>query len=231
MNAAGVREEKELLGAETISKRFFPSRARSQSPQKRSRPEDDPTGDTGPDESCGRRDKRTKTFRTYLVGESVDTVAIGNDLDDEKALIGIPAAVLPTISATQNPSASITPTGSTHDSHTPQLIECVSSHNDDDIDSEGKSNFDNIEGIDLHIERLYRHEDHYQQLRRREILRRRPYHNPKLYCCNYEKAEAAVQAAIRGEKRWNAYQLCDECLGGKYLKSTLNVDGGEEEDS
>lgn len=78
---------------------------------------------------------------------------------------------------------------------------------------------------DPRIQQLYAHEDVYERLRREELYRRRPRHNPDLYCCDYDRYRQVVWSAIKGEGRWDAYELCDECLGGEYLPLAADLDG------
>ncbi|KAI4112268.1 MAG: hypothetical protein LQ341_007862, partial [Variospora aurantia] len=77
---------------------------------------------------------------------------------------------------------------------------------------------------DPRIQQLYDDEDEYERLRRKEVERRRPRHNPELYCCNYDKHQESFFAAIKGEGPWDAYELCDECLGGEYLPLAADLD-------
>ncbi|KAL8823575.1 MAG: hypothetical protein Q9170_008346 [Blastenia crenularia] len=79
-------------------------------------------------------------------------------------------------------------------------------------------NCDNgINDPDPRIRQLYYGESDLDRLRRLELKRRRPYYNPSLFCCDYNRRTAVVHTAIKGEGDFDEYQLCGECLGGEYL--------------
>ncbi|KAL8799500.1 MAG: hypothetical protein Q9182_005838 [Xanthomendoza sp. 2 TL-2023] len=87
---------------------------------------------------------------------------------------------------------------------------------------------DGINDPDPRVHRFYLGEDRLDRLRRLELKRRRPYHNPKLICCDYDKNEKLFHAAIKEEAEWDAYTLCDECLGGEYERRASDLDEGED---
>ena len=63
---------------------------------------------------------------------------------------------------------------------------------------------------------LYADESKYDRLRREELVRRRPRHNPDLFHCDYDRHLKTVVAALKGVGAWDEYELCEECLGGEY---------------
>ena len=53
---------------------------------------------------------------------------------------------------------------------------------------------------------------------RQEWVRMRRPSNPRLYCCNYERAESDARAGAPGKPEWGGAYLCDQCLGIEYLE-------------
>lgn len=49
-----------------------------------------------------------------------------------------------------------------------------------------------------------------------QLIRSRRPSNPDLYCCDYNRAEAAMLAGLPGEKEYGGAHLCLECLGVEY---------------
>ncbi|KAL8799659.1 MAG: hypothetical protein Q9182_005729 [Xanthomendoza sp. 2 TL-2023] len=86
---------------------------------------------------------------------------------------------------------------------------------------------DGIDDPDPRVHDLYSNEHPLERLRRREVQRRRPYYNPELFCCDYDKDTRRVHAAIKEEGEWDSYQLCDECLGGEYQLRAQDIDDEE----
>lgn len=90
-----------------------------------------------------------------------------------------------------------------------------------------KDDFHTKTGItdeDPGVQQLYADEDKYERLRQLEIERRRPRHNPDLLCCDYDRDRDKVWAALKREGSWDAYELCNECLGGEYLPLAADLD-------
>ncbi|KAL8894171.1 MAG: hypothetical protein Q9192_004552 [Flavoplaca navasiana] len=198
-------EEKEFLDVTTITQRFFPPRTRSQSPKKRVRPDDD-TADDFQERGLGHGVKTRKITQTSeLHGE--EACDIPRILSEATNLLAL--------TAPKDPSTSTLTATSERDLSIPATkdVKLPSQHHDDGIDDP-----------DPRVHQLYARESRLDRLRRLELKRRRPYHNPDLFCCDYDKRTAVVYAALKGEGDWDAYQLCDECLGGEYLPREADLD-------
>ncbi|KAL8944613.1 MAG: hypothetical protein Q9211_000514 [Gyalolechia sp. 1 TL-2023] len=207
------------LDKEAISKAFFP-RGRSASPKKRKTGGDD--GPTVADESAEMEQRGRKRRRSYSSSE--DTEA-----EDCKECVGLSPkghsravkgqsqstgfAGLP--SATQQGSASLSCLGP----GSPVSVPLDRPQTTNDSYSET-----GIMDKDPRIQQLYDDEDKYERLRRKELERRRPHHNPDLYCCDYVKHQESFFAAIKGEGPWDEHVLCDECLGGEYSPLAADMD-------
>lgn len=59
-------------------------------------------------------------------------------------------------------------------------------------------------------------DEHIENLRRRQLLKRRP-SDPSLYCCDYNRADMLTNRGVPGKREWGGSHLCEECLGGEYL--------------
>ncbi|KAL8707349.1 MAG: hypothetical protein Q9220_007609 [cf. Caloplaca sp. 1 TL-2023] len=87
---------------------------------------------------------------------------------------------------------------------------------------------DGIADPDPRVHRLYDSESPLDRLRRFELKRRRPDYHPQMFCCDYDQRDKVIHAAIKDEGEWDAYALCDECLGGEYqLRAEDVVDEDE----
>ncbi len=207
------------LEKEAISKTFFPH-GRSTSPKKRkSGDDDDPTVADGSEEMEQRGGKRRRSYSSSEDAEAEDYKdCLGlslkghspamNDQSQDTGIAGLP-------SATQQDSASLSclETGSPISAPLDRLQTTKDSYSDT-----------GIRDRDPRIQQLYDDEDKYERLRRKELERRRPRHNPDLYCCDYDKHQESFFAAIKGEGPWDAHELCDECLGGEYLPLASDLD-------
>ncbi|KAL8749111.1 MAG: hypothetical protein Q9184_006933 [Pyrenodesmia sp. 2 TL-2023] len=89
---------------------------------------------------------------------------------------------------------------------------------------------DGIEDPDPRVHRLYSYESPLDRLRRFELERRRPYDKPTLFCCDYDQRKEVIHAAIKEEGEWDAYALCDECLGGEYRLRAQDLDEYKDEE-
>ncbi|KAL8935126.1 MAG: hypothetical protein Q9216_005576 [Gyalolechia sp. 2 TL-2023] len=213
-NGYGV-EVNESMDLATITQRFFPSRERSQSPKKRVRAdEDDPDGTqgqaTGTDNVCKRR-------RVEVTQDDQDMDA--SRLHRRRAR-DVPHGrrnriSLPSTPATQNSGTDTTATAAS-------LKHCITPIEDVHLPFDCSHN--GIDDPDPRVQQLYSSESRLDRLRRLEVQRRRPYHNPGLFCCDYDRKTAAVHAAIKGEGDWEASQLCGECLGGEFSSLAADLD-------
>ncbi|KAL8905678.1 MAG: hypothetical protein Q9207_002492 [Kuettlingeria erythrocarpa] len=204
------------LDGDAISKTFFP-RARSASPKKRK------TGGGGDDDviaagqSVEMEHRGRKRRRLHLGSEDVHTEGSEGTSEpnpnyhrrassDQSQSPTSPASPLPSTKQQRSVStSSVEPISSA-----PLAIDRRRTNKD------GCSKI-GITEEDPRIQQLYDDEDKYERLRRKELERRRPRYNPGLYCCDYDKHRETVWAAIKGEGPWDAYELCDQCLGGEYL--------------
>ncbi|KAI4276040.1 MAG: hypothetical protein L6R38_005761 [Xanthoria sp. 2 TBL-2021] len=203
-------EEKAFMDLATITQRFFPPRTRSQSPKKRVRTDDDIADDSQEREAGQGVRKRRKFMQTSELHHE-GASDIPRSRSDATSLSALSASKHPstsTLTATSKPVPSIPPT---------KDVKLPSKYHDNGIDDP-----------DPRVHHLYSDESRLDRLRRLELKRRRPYHNPDLFCCDYDKRTAAVYAAIKGEGDWDAYQLCDECLGGEYLPREADLDEKED---
>ncbi|KAL9593832.1 MAG: hypothetical protein Q9219_007361 [cf. Caloplaca sp. 3 TL-2023] len=210
-----VQAKNTRLDRDAISKAFFP-RGRSASPKKRKMRKDDDDDDnsTAAAESLEMDHRGRK--RRRLASASKDNQTNENDttsglaVKDQNRAYG---------NHTQNPSipTSLFPRPRTSLSESrPQPSSPVTTIDDCGKSSRVRNESTGITDEDPRIQEFYDYEDKYDRLRRKELDRRRPQHNPDLYCCDYEKHRKSVWAAIKGEGPWDAYELCDECLGGEY---------------
>ncbi|KAL8712901.1 MAG: hypothetical protein Q9225_006863, partial [Loekoesia sp. 1 TL-2023] len=195
-----VKDEEGSLGEETEDLDVARITARffpprADSPKKRGRPDDDLPDNMQDAEPKPRDGKKRKTTDTQS-----NKAGSGTDSPD-------PAPP----STTQGTINSITATTTSLASPENSLLHV-------DLKDDG------IEDPDPRIHRFYLGEDRLDRLRRLELKRRRPYHNPELFCCDYDKKEEVVHAALKDEGKWDAYDLCDECLGGEYLLRAEDLD-------
>ncbi|KAL9011002.1 MAG: hypothetical protein Q9173_004115 [Seirophora scorigena] len=203
-------EENAFIDGTTITQRFFPPRTRSESPKKRVRT-DDGIEDDFQEREVGqgghKRRKFTQTSGLHREG-TCDTPRIRSN-----------ATSLLTLPAPKDPSISTLTASSERDLSLPATegFKLPSKYHDDGIDDH-----------DPRVHQLYVRESRLDRLRRLEVKRRRPYHNPDLFCCDYDKMTAVAYAAIKGEGDWDAYQICDECLGGEYLPRAADLDEKED---
>ncbi|KAL8707483.1 MAG: hypothetical protein Q9220_007498 [cf. Caloplaca sp. 1 TL-2023] len=193
------------LDKEAISRTFFP-RARSASPKKRKAGDDDDSAET---QRRGR--KRRRSYSSSKDAEAEDRKHPGRGINDLSQSTGIAASP----STTPQRSASL----SCLEPASPVSVALDNLQTTRDSYSET-----GIKDKDARIQRLYDDEDRYDRLRRKELQRRRPRYDPNLYCCNYNKHQECFFAAIKGEGGWDAYELCDECLGGEYLPRAADLD-------
>lgn len=193
-------EEKAFMDLQTITHRFFPPRTRSQSPKKRGRIDDDDGPNEHQERDMGTHIRKRRKFAQTSGLHDERASDVSQSCSDTRCL--------PTLSTTKEFSTSPTTTTAYPDPSTPPTtdVQLPSDHYDD-----------GIEDPDPRVHQLYSRESRLDRLRRFELKRRRPYDSPELLCCDYDKRTAAVHAAIKGEGDWDAYQLCDECLGGEYL--------------
>ncbi|KAL8919404.1 MAG: hypothetical protein Q9208_006782 [Pyrenodesmia sp. 3 TL-2023] len=208
------------LDKDSISKTFF-LRGRSASPKKRKTGgDDDPTVADGSAEmeQRGRKRRRSCSDGENAASEDYkdrselspkDHLRAGNDQSQTTGISGSPPA-------TQQDSASLY----CLEPGSPVTVSIDSRQTKKDSYSET-----GIMDKDPRIQQLYNDEDKYERLRRKELERRRPRHNPDLYCCDYDKNRESFWAAIKGEGPWDAYELCDQCLGGEYLPLAADLDG------
>ncbi len=199
-------EENASMDLATITARFFPSRERSQSPKKRGRvDEGDPNGLQGQaiETMSSKRRKVEVTRNNQATDASAPSRQRASDvLYNTTGLPTPPATQLAAITTDQDDST--TPT---------------------EKDSLAFESYDNgIDDPDPRVQQLYAGESRLDRVRRLEVARRRPYHNPELFCCDYDRRTAAVHAAIKGEGDWEASQLCAECLGGEYLPLAVEIE-------
>ncbi|KAL8961879.1 MAG: hypothetical protein Q9193_001634 [Seirophora villosa] len=199
-------EQNDFIDGTTITQRFFPPRARSQSPKKRVRT-DDGIADDFQERQVGqglhKRRKIIQTSEQHREG-APDIPLIRNVAT---SLVPLPAP--------KDPSIFTLPATSERDLLSPAT---------EDVNLPFKYHDDGIDDPDPRVHQLYLRESRLDRLRRLELKRRRPYHNPDLFCCDYDKRTAVVYAAIKGEGDWDAYQLCDQCLGGEYLPREADLD-------
>ncbi|KAL8993968.1 MAG: hypothetical protein Q9188_007192 [Gyalolechia gomerana] len=211
-------EVNESMDLPTITHRFFPPRERSQSPKKRGRAdEDDPDGfqgrATGTNNVCKRR--RVEVTR--------DSQAMDASGLYRRGASDVPHArnnrtSLPSPPAKQHLGTDTTATAAS-------LEHYIIPNEDVRLPFDYSEN--GIDDPDPRVQQLYLGESRLDRLRRLEVQRRRPYHNPGLFCCDYDRKTAAVHAAIKGEGAWEASQLCGECLGGEFLPLAAESDNSE----
>ncbi|KAI4264916.1 MAG: hypothetical protein L6R42_000030 [Xanthoria sp. 1 TBL-2021] len=207
------------LDKEAISRTFFP-RGRSASPKKRKAGDDDDP--TVADSSAEMEQRGRKRRRSYSSSEDAEA-------EDWKHCLGLSPKGHSRAMNDQSQSTGIAGSLST----TPQRsasLSCPEPASPVSValdrlqttrDSYGETG---IMDKDPRIQQLYDDEDKYERLRRKELERRRPRHNPDLYCCNYDKHQESFFTAIKGEGPWDAHELCDECLGGEYLPLAADLD-------
>ncbi|KAI4266795.1 MAG: hypothetical protein L6R38_008542 [Xanthoria sp. 2 TBL-2021] len=183
------------LDKEAITKTFFP-RGRSGSPKKRKTGGDD--DQTVADGSAEMEQRGRKRRRSYSSSEDAEA-------EDCKDCLGLSPKGHSRAMNDQSQSTGSVPLD--------RLQTTKDSYSETGIMDK-----------DPRIQQLYDDEDKYERLRRKELERRRPRHNPDLYCCDYEKHQQSFFAAIKGEGPWDAHELCDECLGGEYLPLAADLD-------
>ncbi|KAL9030104.1 MAG: hypothetical protein Q9196_001744 [Gyalolechia fulgens] len=194
-------EENAIMDVAAISDRFFPPRTRSQSPKKRARTDDEVPDEFQEREAVGTWDKRaTNACGLHVKGAS----GVPKSRIDETSLPTLQHFGTSTTAATPDRGPTVPPT--------------------EDVQLQFDYDGDGIDDPDPRVHRLYLGESRLDRLRRLELKRRRPYHNPNLFCCDYDRKTAAVHAAIKGEGDWDEYQLCGECLGGEYLPRAGELD-------
>ncbi|KAL8709035.1 MAG: hypothetical protein Q9220_006159 [cf. Caloplaca sp. 1 TL-2023] len=184
-----VGEMEEELGKASVEERFFPRPARSESPKKRGRQDDDYTAEVENMEDI-------QESKGYKVFESQPT-----------ALSDLPSLTATEACDESSNSKSISITAASLNPATALPEEQIINYCFDD---------NGVDDPDPRIRKWYRDEEPLDRLRRLEVERRRPTHNPGLFCCDYAEKERTCHAAIKGEGEWDAYQLCDECMGGEY---------------
>lgn len=201
-----VKDGKGKLGEETgeldaarITTCFFPPR--SQSPKKRGRQDDDDS----PDDVQAVEHGTQQTKRRRTTGHN------GNQAHSVAS-----SAPPPALSATRDHS---NPSTTTTTTLKPLTLSPENTFLHFDLENDG------IEDPDPRIHQFYLGEDRLDRLRRLELKRQRPHHNPKLFCCNYDRKEDTLHAALKDEGDWDAYDLCDECLGGEYPLRAEDLDG------
>ncbi|KAL8900518.1 MAG: hypothetical protein Q9207_005654 [Kuettlingeria erythrocarpa] len=210
-NGYGV-EENELMDLATITSRFFPPHERSQSPKKRSRAEE---GDPNALQGGGIETRGSKRSKVEVTSDSPATGAsepyrrrASDLLHGRSDIAGFPTLPATYFTATiADPDRPITPPEETP------------------LPFESKDN--GIDDPDPRVQQLYAGESRLDRLRRLEVARRRPYHNPHLFCCDYGRKTAAVHAAVKEEGDWEASQLCAECLGGEFLPLAVEMEDNE----
>ena len=191
-------EETLEIDTARITTQFFP--LRSESSRKRGRPDDDLPDSVQDAETGARECKRSKTTDTKHKKSS------DGDFD---------SADTPPLSITRHISSSIA------SSHHP-----TSPPEDSNLHFDLKN--DGIDDPDPRLHQFYQGEDRLDRLRRLELKRRRPCYNPQLFCCDYAKKEDVFHAALKDEGDWEAYDLCDECLGGEYQLRAEALDEKEQ---
>lgn len=212
----GVVEE-ESMDITTITNRFFPLRERGQSPKKRNK-----TDDEDPPEEQDRERELRVCKGKKVIGTRDDQAMEASELNRRRASDAPHSyhdtASLPTPSATRRLSISAPATPPIRDLSVPptEKVQLPFGYPENGIDDP-----------DPRVQQLYLTESRLDRLRRLELKRRRPYYNPDLFCCDYDKGTAAVHAAIKGEGDWDAYQLCGQCLGGEYLPLAADLDEKE----
>ncbi|KAL8965049.1 MAG: hypothetical protein Q9197_006695 [Variospora fuerteventurae] len=210
-------ELNESMDLATITDRFFPPRKRSQSPKKRVRAdEDDENGVQG--RATGTNDvyKRRRVEVTSRDNQAMDASAGlhrqgASDVSHGRNNTTSP----PSPPATQH-------FGTDTSATTASLEHCITPAEDVRPPFEYYDN--GIDDSDPRVQQLYMGESRLDRLRRLEVQRRRPYHNPGLFCCDYDRKTAAVHTAIKGKGDWEASQLCGQCLGGEFLPLAAELD-------
>lgn len=210
-------EKKESMDLAAITDQFFPPRERSQSPKKRGRTADGDPPEVETREAGSMVCKRVKAMVTR--GDQAREVSElhrqrASDVPQRCNDITSP----PTPSATRRLGTSTAAILPCRDSSIPPT---------EDVELPFDNPDNGIDDPDPRVQQLYMDESRLDRLRRLELKRRRPYHNPDLFCCDYDKGTAAVHAAIKGEGDWDAYPLCGECLGGEYLPLAADLDERE----
>ncbi|KAL8993078.1 MAG: hypothetical protein Q9169_006613 [Polycauliona sp. 2 TL-2023] len=208
------KEENTYISGSEITQRYFPSRTRSNSPQKRARPADDDDDDDD-DEIAEDVQNRKMRQGTYKRTKMVQPSKLHNESARDMPRVQKDAVV----TSPQDPSTSPLPPTSERDLSIPTTKDIMVPSNYQD---------DGIEDPDPRVHFLYSTETPLDRLRRLELKRRRPYYNPSLFCCDYDKRTAAVHAAIKEEGKWNKHELCYQCLGGEYQLRAADLDKAEE---
>ena len=90
---------------------------------------------------------------------------------------------------------------------------------------------DGVNDPDPRIHQLYGGKSRLDRLRRLESKLRRPNRDSNLLCCDYEKKEAAVYTAIKGEGNFYDSQLCTKCLRGEYLPRVADLDDNNDDNA
>ncbi|KAI4184060.1 MAG: hypothetical protein LQ346_006178 [Caloplaca aetnensis] len=207
-NGYGV-EENEFIDLATITSRFFPPRERSQSPKKRGRAEE---GDPNAPQGRAIETRSSKRRKVDVTGDNQAMDAgksyhqggsdAGHGRNHTTGLPTPPTTYLTAIAAEQD-----------HSIHSTEELRLASGSYDNGIDDP-----------DPRVQQLYAGESRLDRLRRLEVKRRRPDHNPDLFCCDYDRKTAAVHAAVKEEGDWEASQLCAECLGGEFLPLAVEME-------
>ncbi|KAI4189419.1 MAG: hypothetical protein LQ348_003796, partial [Seirophora lacunosa] len=182
-----------------ISKTFFP-RPRSASPKKRKTGGDD--NETSGDSPAEMEQRGRKRARLSCGHGDVET-------EEPEASSGRSPRGHSRCSD-ESQSSSIVPTSSSATEQEVSLISCREASPSVTASVDGRQmkkddyRTTGITDQDPCIQHFYADEDHHERLRRKELYRRRPRHNPELYCCDYDRHRDAVWAALKGEGPWDA---------------------------
>lgn len=198
----GYREQIKKLQGGAISDTIFP-RARSESPKKRKMGKNDDGG--------GKVDQDVEMAICSGDGElNLDEDSSEeysrDESDPSQATSTSTSLSSSSIYPDDNSSGTITPSD-----HCPKIEEYCFGVAD-------------VMDEDPRVQQFYADEDDFERTRRRAIERGRPRHNPRLYCCDYDQNREAFWAAVKGEGRWDAYQLCEKCLGTDHLAVAEDLD-------
>ncbi|KAL9596730.1 MAG: hypothetical protein Q9219_005605 [cf. Caloplaca sp. 3 TL-2023] len=167
-----------------ITEKFFAPRARSESPKKRGRQDDDDPAEMQDVEGVQESKKRK------ILG-SQDTAS----------------TTIPSLTTTKSSGKSISVITARLNPVTALPEEHIIEYDCDD---------DGVDDPDPRIRDWYQDEEFIDRVRRLEVKRRRPYHKPELFCCDYDRKDRVCHAAVKEEGDWDAYHLCGECMGGEY---------------